>query len=56
MAARAPSAMIGFLDADGAVSPGKAAAPAEEPRKRLDTVWAVALLIPPAQANLSANL
>ena len=56
MAVRVPSAMIGFLDAAGAVSSGKAAAPAEEPRKRFDTVWAVAFLIPPAQGDLSANL
>ena len=42
MAGRSLSAMNHHLDADGAVSPEWAAAPAEEARQRLDRVPAVA--------------
>ena len=36
-------AIVNLLDADGAVSPAKAEAPAEDPGKRVDSVTALAL-------------
>ncbi len=42
MAGSMLSAVVNLPDADGAVSPARAAAPAEEARQRLDTVTAAA--------------
>ena len=55
MAGRTLPAMANLFDADGTVSPARAAAPAEYARQRVDPVTAVALLGTASGARAQRN-